>query len=121
MPPRAPPLLPRGLIRPVATQLGRQVLLELPGSNSQTLGPTPWDRTRLLPALLVQLALGLQHPPRPSLRPGEDPLSIETIQRIIDLLHERSVLLCLRFVALLLLERTRQPFTATSLRGELRR
>src|SRR5206468_3638650 len=65
-PPRATAVLPGCLIRPVATQLGREVLLELPGSNAQPLDPRPRDQTGGPPPLLLQLAMRFSQPHRPA-------------------------------------------------------
>ena len=67
------------------------------------------------PPLLLQLAVSLSQPPRPALGPGEDPLGIEPVQRIIGVLGGLVVFLCLRLDLLLLLERTRQPLPTSAI------
>jgi hypothetical protein len=118
-PPRATALLPGCFVCPVATQLGREVLLELLGSNAQPLGPRPRDRTGGPPPFLLQLAMSFSQPPRPTLHPGEDPLGVEPLQRIVGFIIDWRVLL--RLAALLLLKRARQPLPTRRLGRELGR
>ena len=69
------------LIRLVPTALGIEIFLQPLGCQQQPLGPRACDRVGLLPAALLELALGVAQPALPPLDPGDDPLRIELLAR----------------------------------------
>ena len=80
-----PAVLPKRLIRRVPALLSREVVLQPPRCQPQTLcrdrgtGPADSHRSGL------ELALRFTQPPLPALRPRDDPLRIKLVQRIVTI------------------------------------